>query len=238
MLTSVQLQILKRIPPSLPKGRSKLGSLLGNEFLGSIEGKVVIDFGCGDGVDAVEMALHGARRVIGIDIREDILDAARCRARDAGVESVCCFTLKTSEPADVVISVDAFEHYADPGEILSVMGSLLRPDGEIFVSFGPTWYHPLGGHLFSVFPWAHLIFSEKALLAWRSSFKNDGATRFTEVARGLNQMTIGRFERLVAGSPFRFESLELIPIRKLRFLHTRLTREFTTAIVRCRLVRR
>jgi hypothetical protein len=56
----------------------------------------------------------------------------------------------------------------------------------------------LGGHLFSVFPWAHLIFSEQALIRWRSDFKSDGATRFSEVAGGLNQMTIRRFERLIA----------------------------------------
>ncbi len=37
----------------------------------------------------------------------------------------------------------------------------VHPHGAVYASFGPTWYHPLGGHLFSVFPWAHPIFSEK-----------------------------------------------------------------------------
>jgi hypothetical protein len=118
------------------------------------------------------------------------------------------------------------------------MNRLLQPAGEVLVSFGPTWYHPLGGHLFSVFPWAHLIFSEKALIRWRSDYRTDGATRFSEVAGGLNQMTIERFEELVAASPLRFASLELVPIRKLRRFQNRLTREFTTSIVRCRLVKR
>ena len=118
------------------------------------------------------------------------------------------------------------------------MNTLLQPPGEVLVSFGPTWYHPLGGHLFSVFPWAHLIFSEKALIRWRSDFKQDGATRFSEVAGGLNQMTITKFEELIARSPLRLASIELVPIRRLRGLHNRLTREFTTAILRCRLVKR
>ena len=108
----------------------------------------------------------------------------------------------------------------------------------MLVSFGPTWYHPLGGHLFSVFPWAHLIFSEEALIRWRSNFKADGATRFSEVAGGLNQMTIRKFEALIERSAFTFAALELVPIRKLRRFHSRLTREFTTAIVRCHLVPR
>ena len=211
---------------------------MGKQFFSEIERKVVVDFGCGDGADAVEMALKGAKRVIGIDIREDILQAARQRAFQAGVQNICSFTTSAEESADVVVSVDAFEHFADPAGILRAMNALLKPTGEVLVSFGPIWYHPLGGHLFSVFPWAHLIFSEKALIRWRSTFKSDGATRFSEVAGGLNRMTIAKFERLLAASPLQFAQLELVPIRKLHRFHNRLTREFTTAVVRCRLVKR
>ncbi len=246
MLTNIQYRILKTISPGAPdscsgsvyEGKSKLAVLMGEEFFAKIAGKTVIDFGCGEGADAVEMARSGAKRVVGIDIREDVLQAARQRAVSAGVQDSCLFAVSTSELADIVVSVDAFEHFGDPAEILRIMNTLMKPTGEVLVSFGPTWYHPLGGHLFSVFPWAHLIFSEKALIRWRSTFKTDGATRFGEVAGGLNQMTIEKFEALVAGSPLKFASLELLPIRKLRRFHNRFTREFTTAIVRCRLVKR
>jgi SAM-dependent methyltransferase len=246
MLTDIQVRTLRRISPAPsdffgePAGEreSALGLHMGADFFQRIAGKVVIDFGCGEGADAIEMALKGARRVIGIDIREEVLERARTRALAAGVQDICLFTTSTYETADAVVSVDAFEHFEDPAAILRIMSSLLGPSGEAFISFGPTWYHPLGGHLFSVFPWAHLIFSEKALIAWRSTFKTDGATKFSEVAGGLNQMTIAGFEALVAGSPFRFASFEPVPIRKLRPLHNRLTREFTTAVVHCRLVRR
>ncbi len=46
-------------------------------------------------------------------------------------------------------------------------------------------------------------------------------------------MTISRFIRLVEASPLRFASFELLPIRPLRLIANRLTREFTTAAVRC-----
>jgi hypothetical protein len=115
------------------------------------------------------------------------------------------------------------------------MHEMLKPGGRVLASFGPTWYHPYGGHLFSVFPWAHLLFSEKALIKWRSGFKTDGATRFNEVDGGLNQMTIRRFERLVSGSPFVFEEFECVPIRSLKRLANPVTREVTTSIVRCKL---
>jgi hypothetical protein len=81
------------------------------------------------------------------------------------------------------------------------------------------------------------LFSERALIRWRSDIRNDGATRFGEVAGGLNQMTIKRFEQLIGASPFRLDRLETAPIRKLKWSHSRLTREFTTSIVRAQLVK-
>jgi SAM-dependent methyltransferase len=184
------------------------------------------------------MAQRGAARVTGIDIREENLQIARESAARAGVQDRCVFATSTMETSDIIVSIDAFEHFKDPAEILRIMNSLLKPGGEILLSFGPTWYHPLGGHLFSVFPWAHLLFSEGALIQWRATFKDDGATRFSEVAGGLNQITIRKFEKLVAGSDFSLVRLEKVPIRKLKPIHNRLTQEFTTALVRGELVKR
>jgi len=218
--------------------RSKLEVLLGAGVWDAIRGRTVVDFGCGEGEEAVEMASRGAAAVVGVDIQSRMLDIARARAERAGVADRCRFVEVYDGRADVIVSVDAFEHFDDPAAMLRLMHGMLAPGGKVLVSFGPTWYHPLGGHLFSVFPWAHLLFTERALIRWRSDFKTDGATRFREVAGGLNQMTIGRFERIVAASPLRFASFEAVPIRKLHRLSNRLTREVTTAIVRCTLVAR
>jgi 2-polyprenyl-3-methyl-5-hydroxy-6-metoxy-1,4-benzoquinol methylase len=244
LFVSVQVKLLQRLSRSGRQGgeaystASKVARCLGDPFLERVAGKTVIDFGCGEGGAAIELAQRGAERVIGIDIREDVLQVARQKARESGVHHICSFTQSTQERADIIISLDAFEHFAEPAGILRVMDTLLKPEGEVAASFGPTWHHPLGGHLFSVIPWAHLIFSEEALIRWRSGFKTDGATRFGEVAGGLNQITIRKFERIVQESPFRLASLEPVPIRKLRWFHNRFTREFTTAVVRCRLIKR
>lgn len=220
------------------EGVSKIETLLGKKIWAETKDKVVIDFGCGDGEDAVEVAKRGAKRVIGVDIRERALANARQRAEDRGVADRCVFTTKTDEKAEVILSIDAFEHFDDPAEILRIMRRLLQDNGCIIAAFGPTWYHPLGGHLFSPFPFAHLIFTEKSLIRWRSDFKTDGATRFHEAEGGLNQMTIRHFESIVAESDFKFAEFEPVPIRKLKPIANRLTREFTTAIVRCKLVPR
>lgn len=226
----------ERLDSSSYESQSKLETLLGKKIWDEIKDRSVIDFGCGTGLEAVEMAQRGARRVIGIDIQERWLKIARERASISGVADRCHFQTGTDETADVIIALDSFEHFDDPAGILKEMRRLLKPTGCVLAAFGPTWYHPLGGHSFSVFPWAHLIFTEKALLRWRADFKSDGAQHFREVEGGLNQMTIRRFEKIVAESPFRFAEFEAVPINKLRPLANRLTREATTAIVKCKLV--
>lgn len=217
---------------------SKLRVLLGDRLLGELRGKDVIDFGCGDGAETVEIAQAGANSVVGVDIQTARFPAAVERAAAAGVADRVRFAARAESPVDVIVSIDSFEHFGNPKEILQIMSSLLRPGGRVIASFGPTWFHPLGGHLFSVFPWAHLFFTESALIRWRSDFKTDGATRFGEVAGGLNQMTVSRFRKLVAQSPLRMAHFEAVPIRKLRSVAMPLTREFTTAIVRCTLEQR
>jgi len=243
--TTLEYRLLKLIAPAEPQhmsgaayaGKSKLRVLLGEQLVESVRDKRVIDFGCGDGAEALDLVRSGASHVTGIDIRQDLLDAATLRARNEGLGNRCSFGMVATEQADAIVTIDSFEHFADPAAVLRTMYDLLVPGGFVAASFGPTWLHPLGGHLFSVIPWAHLIFSETALLRWRADIRSDGATRFAEVEGGLNQMTIGRFEALVRESPFDMAYLEAVPIRRLARLHNRLTREFITAIVRAKLVK-
>ena len=210
-------------------GKSKMEVLFGPQVWRELSGKTVVDFGCEGGVAAIDMAQHGVRRVIGIDINEDALAIANKKAAALGLADRCLFTTKIDERVDVVVSLDAFEHFADPLAMLGVMRGLLKEDGYILTCFGPTWYHPLGGHGFSIFPWAHLLFSENVLMRWyRETHKREGR-RFGDVRGGLNQLSIRRFERIVAQSEFQLQTLETVPIRKLAALNNRLTREFTQA---------
>lgn len=223
---------------------SKMEVLLGKDVWKDVKDKVVVDYGCGSGIEAVEMARHGAKRVIGFDTWDKALRQARMNAIKAGVTDICEFTGALHDQqsagnlpfADVIFSLDAFEHYNEPAVILKHMRTLLKPGGRVLICFGPPWMHPYGGHLFSIFPWSHLLFTEKAQIRWRSDFKSDGATRFHEVDGGLNQMTIREFKQLVAESDFVMEKFDPVPIRKLRWFSNPLTREFSTSVVRCTLV--
>jgi SAM-dependent methyltransferase len=218
------------------KGISKLKTYFGAGIFDELSQKTVLDFGCGAGGNALDLAAGGCKSVIGLDIQERLLAQGRARAQELGLSDKVQFVSEWQQPVDAIISTDAFEHFDDPKSVLRQMRRLIKDDGVVIVEFGPTWLHPLGGHLFSVFPWAHLLFTEKVLIRWRSDFKTDGATRFGEVAGGLNRMTIARWEHLVAGSGFSLSRYELVPIRAARLLHNRLTREWLTAVVRARLV--
>jgi SAM-dependent methyltransferase len=218
------------------KGRSKLEALLGAGIWDELAGRTVLDFGCGQGMEAVEMAERGAARVVGVDIREEWLHLARARADEACVSERCTFTQDWSEPVDTILCVDGFEHFSDPAWVLQRMHALLRKGGRVIVTFGPPWMHPLGGHVYSVFPFAHLVVPDAVLVRWRSTFKPDRAP--TMLRSGLNKMTVRRFERMVAASPLQFEGFDVVPIRRLRRFANRITREFTTSVVRCRLVAR
>jgi len=218
--------------------RGKVEARFGSQIWTALAGRVVIDFGCGDGAEAIEVARAGARRVIGIDIRPKVLAQARAAAERAGVSDRCVFVHDTAERADIILSLDGFEHYDNPEQVLRAMQRLVLPHGRVFITFGPPWFHPFGGHLFSVFPWAHLIFTERALIRWRSDFKSDGATRFCEVEGGLNQMTVRRFETLLHRSDFEIEAFEAVPIKRARWLWSGVMRELLTSIVRCTLVPR
>jgi len=114
MLDSLQVAILKRVAPresplfeDAYAGKSKLRTLLGASFLEEIRGKTVIDFGCGDGAEAVEMASLGAD-VIGLDIRERMLVLGRSRAETAHLSHCCEFTSRCARQADIVVSIDSF----------------------------------------------------------------------------------------------------------------------------------
>ena len=135
---------LTRLTPSSAPASSKLAAYFGDGIWSQLAGRSVVDFGCGRGADSLEIARHGARRVIGVDLRKDALAVAARAAEQAGLADRCTFVTAVDEPVDCVLCIDAFEHFADPAAILRLWSEILRPGGRAFISFGPTWLHPLG----------------------------------------------------------------------------------------------
>lgn len=244
------------IPPSREEasitkeesGAAKLEADLGKDVWGYIKDQVVLDFGCGIGQEAMAAALHGAKRVFGLEIRDDFVDAARHEATIKHLADRCVFIHASRQPEDVealygtvdtVISLDAFEHFIDPARILDQIRRLLRPGGRLLVNFGPPWNHPYGAHAryMTKIPWVHLIFTEKTILKLRGLYRNDGAIRLEDIPGGLNRMTVARFLLLAANRGFKAELLRLRAVGGIQWLvDLPGLREFFTSAVECVLV--
>lgn len=102
----------------------------------------VLDIGCGAGGITVALALaHGAAGVVGIDVEQPVVDAARHRVADAGLEDR--IEIQRVEPGplpfadesfDRVFSKDAIVHIADKAALAREVFRVLRPGGWFVAS--------------------------------------------------------------------------------------------------------
>ena len=204
-------------------------------FLERIQGKTVLDYGCGPGWQAVAMRRAGARDVHGVDINDEWLSHGRDLA--AGVDGVTFDKTTGTEKYDIVLSLGAMEHFREPGKELARMCSLTRE--ELLISFAEPWYSPYGTHLNGTtkLPWLNLWFSERTLLNVRNLYPDgsDGAKRFEDIRGGLNKMTVRRFEKLLDGAPgMRVEHLILHSVKRVPLVTgVPVLRELMTGALTC-----
>jgi SAM-dependent methyltransferase len=190
-----------------------------------IRDRRVVDFGCGFGLQAVALAKAGAAEVLAIDINEQALQHGRTLAEQHGVAERIRF-VTALQPQDhgrfdAALSLNSMEHFSDPEGVLETLRSALKPDGELLVSFAPPWYAPYGSHMsyFTPVPWVHLLFSERTVMAVRSRYRNDGATRYEDVPGGLNKMSLAKFERLVRAKRLRPRQLRYDTVKGIPAVH-------------------
>lgn len=175
-------------------------------FIDMIQGKQIVDFGCGVGNQTTALARGGAKHVLGLDSNLRGLKKSAALALVYSVQDKVAFTDRITEDHkgkfDIVISQNSMEHFNDPVEIMAQMKSMVTPEGRILVSFGPPWFAPYGSHMyfFTKVPWVNIFFSEKTVMKVRSYFRNDGATKYEDVESGLNKMTVARFEQIINAS--------------------------------------
>lgn len=111
--------------------------------LGKIEGKTILDVGCGTGELAASLAELGAARVTGIDYSEKAISTARERYSQGNLEFLCRDIADWQEPVDVLVSCGTFEHMDDPQETLKKFASLIGFDGQIVLTC-PHFYNIRG----------------------------------------------------------------------------------------------
>ena len=108
--------------------------------LAPLEGRKVLDVGCGGGVLSDAMARRKAG-VLGIDLSAKALKVAQLHALEAGTgaveyREVSAEDLAKELPAafDTVTCMEMLEHVPDPKSIVSACAALVRPGGWTFFS--------------------------------------------------------------------------------------------------------
>ena len=106
----------------------------------SMEGKKVLDVGCGGGILAEALNELGAN-VTGIDASENTIGVAKTHSKSIGSDvkyiqnTIEEFTSSyPDERFDVITCLEMLEHVPSPYEIIKSCSSLLKEDGNIFFS--------------------------------------------------------------------------------------------------------
>jgi 2-polyprenyl-6-hydroxyphenyl methylase/3-demethylubiquinone-9 3-methyltransferase len=102
-----------------------------------LRGLAVADVGCGGGYVAEPLARWGAR-VVGVDVAEENVRAARRHAAETGLDidyRTCAAEdlAATGETFDVVVSLEVAEHVADVPAYLRACAAAVRPGGLLVV---------------------------------------------------------------------------------------------------------
>jgi len=99
------------------------------EAVGDVDGRDVLDFGCGTGMYARRLKARGARRVVGYDLADGMLAYARRRAANDGVDIAFTSELTPDLDAqfDVVLAVYVLPYAQTRDELGRMCADMLRP---------------------------------------------------------------------------------------------------------------
>ena len=108
--------------------------------LSPLEGRKVLDVGCGGGILSDSMARKGAE-VTGIDLASKALRVARLHALEAETPRVQYREISVEELAnecpgsfDTVTCMEMLEHVPDPQSVVAACARLVKPGGWVFFS--------------------------------------------------------------------------------------------------------
>lgn len=106
---------------------------------GGLDGKRVVDVGCGGGILTESLAAKGAK-ASGIDLGEAPLNVAKLHLLESGLDidyhKISAEELAQEKPGqfDVVTCMEMLEHVPDPASTIAACASLAKPGGHVFFS--------------------------------------------------------------------------------------------------------
>ncbi len=104
-----------------------------------LQGKRVIDVGCGGGILSESMSAQGAE-VTGIDVAAKALAVARLHLHESGVQvdyqhsTAEAWAQHNAGEAEVVTCMEMLEHVPDPSSVIKACSMMLVEGGHLFLS--------------------------------------------------------------------------------------------------------
>ena len=104
-----------------------------------LQGRHVLDVGCGGGLLSEALARAGAQ-VSAIDLAPELVKVARLHMLESGVQvdyqvkAVEALAAERLGSFDAITCMEMLEHVPDPAAIIAACATLLRPGGRLFLS--------------------------------------------------------------------------------------------------------
>lgn len=131
------------------------------EAITLVQGRTVVDVGCGGGILSEALAKRGAKEVLGIDLAGELLEVAELHALDQGVENLRYQKIAVEELAermaskfDIVVCMEMLEHVPRPHKVVEACAHLVKPEGFVFFS---TLNRTLKAYLLAILAAEHLL---------------------------------------------------------------------------------
>lgn len=105
----------------------------------SLEGRRILDVGCGGGILTESLAMAGGQ-VMAIDLSLPTLNAAKLHAKEQNLEidyqlaAVEDLVQDYAGEFDIITCMELLEHVPQPDSIINACSSLLKPSGHLFLS--------------------------------------------------------------------------------------------------------
>jgi ubiquinone/menaquinone biosynthesis C-methylase UbiE len=126
-----------------------------------LQGKRVLDVGCGEGGIMYSLAEHFEVEGLGIDYDEDMIKGCR-PIKGVEFKNVDFLKYDFQDKFDFILLRDVLEHCVDIFAMLSRIASLLSDKGLVYITYTP-YLSPFGGHqhngtsIFANFPYIQFL---------------------------------------------------------------------------------